>query len=101
MDKSGLTIVVTGATGRQGGAVAAHLLSDGWRVRALTRKPDGPAARRLAALGADVIAVDLADRGSLMPAFSDAYGVFSLQNPMVSGVEAEIAQGRNVAEAPV
>ena len=46
MDNSGRTIVVTGATGRQGGAVARHLLSDGWRVRALTRKPEGAPARR-------------------------------------------------------
>jgi uncharacterized protein YbjT (DUF2867 family) len=99
MDKSEHIIVVTGATGRQGGAVAKHLLSDGWRVRALTRKPDGPAARRLAALGADVVGVDLADPGSLGPAFHDAYGVYSVQNPMISGADGEIAQGKNVADA--
>jgi uncharacterized protein YbjT (DUF2867 family) len=99
MDNSDRIIVVTGATGRQGGAVATHLLSGGWRVKALTRNPEGPAARRLGALGADVIKVDLGDRGSLGTAFSDAYGVYSVQNPMISGVEAEIAQGKNVADA--
>ena len=99
MDKSDRIIVVTGATGRQGGAVATHLLSDGWRVRALTRKPSGEAARRLAALGAEVIGVDLADRGSLGPAFTDAYGVYSVQNSMISGLDGEIAQGKNVADA--
>jgi uncharacterized protein YbjT (DUF2867 family) len=99
VDKSDRIIVVTGATGRQGGAVTTHLLSAGWRVRALTRKPKGPAARALAARGADVIGVDLADRSSLTPAFRDAYGVYSVQNPMISGLAAEVAQGKNVAEA--
>jgi uncharacterized protein YbjT (DUF2867 family) len=99
MDKSERIVVVTGATGRQGGAVATHLLSDGWRVRALTRRPDGPAARGLATLGAEVMGVDLADTDSLGPAFRDAYGVYSVQNPMISGAEGEIAQGRNVADA--
>ena len=32
-------ILVTGATGNQGGAAAARLLTAGWRVRALTRDP--------------------------------------------------------------
>jgi uncharacterized protein YbjT (DUF2867 family) len=98
MDTSGRSIVVIGATGRQGGAVARHLLADGWRVRALTRKPEGAAARGLAALGADVLGADLADRSSLARAFAGAYGVFHVQNTMTSGVEAEIAHGRNVAE---
>jgi uncharacterized protein YbjT (DUF2867 family) len=99
MDAAGRIVAVTGATGRQGGAVAAHLLADGWHVRALTRKPEGPAARRLASLGAEVIQVDLTARGSLRPAFRDAYGVFSVQNTMTSGVDGEILQGRNVGDA--
>jgi nucleoside-diphosphate-sugar epimerase len=48
-------IVVTGATGQQGGAVARELLAAGHRVRAMTRKPDGEAARALAGLGAEVV----------------------------------------------
>jgi uncharacterized protein YbjT (DUF2867 family) len=99
MDNRDRTIVVTGATGRQGGAVAAHLLADGWRVKAVTRKPDGPAAGRLAALGADVVGADLTDRAGLTAAFGGAHGVYSVQNTMVSGVEGEITQGRNVADA--
>ncbi len=99
MDNHSRIIVVTGATGRQGGAVARHLLSDGWSVRAVTRKPQGPPARRLAALGAQVAGVDLADRQSLARVFDGAYGVFSVQNPMIGGIEAEVSQGRYVAEA--
>jgi len=90
-------VTVTGATGRQGGAVVRHLLSDGWRVRALTRSPQRQAARDLAALGAEVVQADMADRGSLVEPFRGAYGLYSVQNPMISGVD-EITQGRNVAD---
>jgi uncharacterized protein YbjT (DUF2867 family) len=92
-------IAVTGATGRQGGAVARHLLADGWQVRALTRKPDREPARKLAALGAEVVQANMADPPSLVRAFTGAYGVYSVQNPMISGLEAEVAQGKNVADA--
>jgi uncharacterized protein YbjT (DUF2867 family) len=96
---SALTVVVLGATGRQGGAVARHLLADGWRVRALTRRPGSRASRRLAALGAEVHRVDLNEPDSLRGVFANAYGVFSVQNPMTSGLEAEVQQGKNVADA--
>ena len=92
-------IAVTGATGRQGGAAARHLLRDGWHVRALTRRPKGPKARTLAALGVDVVGADMADRASLAVAFQGAYGVYSVQNPMISGHQAEIRQGTLVADA--
>jgi uncharacterized protein YbjT (DUF2867 family) len=92
-------VAVTGATGRQGGAVTAHLLSDGWRVRALTRRPRGKAAQRLAGLGADVVGADMADRASLVRAFRGASGVYSVQNGMVGGFEAEVVHGRNVGDA--
>ncbi len=92
-------VVVTGATGRQGGAVARHLLSDQWAVRVLTRRPDGPAARALAALGADVVRADMMNKRELRHACRDAYGVYSVQNFMPGGTDAEIIQGKNVADA--
>lgn len=92
-------VVVAGATGRQGGAVVRHLLSDGWRVRALTRKPSGRRAQRLAGLGAEVVGADMGNLATLGPAFSDAYGVYSVQNPMISGLDGEVVQGKNVADA--
>ena len=64
------TIVVTGATGRQGGAVSRRLLADGWRVRALTRDPASAKARALAALGADVVRGDMGDPATLRPVFA-------------------------------
>jgi uncharacterized protein YbjT (DUF2867 family) len=71
-------ILVTGATGRQGGAVAARLLADGWHVRALTRNPESPKAKALKEAGAEVVAGDLDDRASLDAAAAGAFGVFSV-----------------------
>jgi uncharacterized protein YbjT (DUF2867 family) len=55
IDNQGRTIVVTGATGLQGGAVTRHLLANRWRVRALTRNPKSAKAQALSALGAEVV----------------------------------------------
>jgi len=93
------TIVVCGATGRQGGAVARHLLAGGWHVRGLTRSADSAKARALAERGVEVVEADMADRAALDRAFVGAYGVYSVQNPMISGFDAEVAQGINVADA--
>ncbi len=91
-------IVVTGATGHQGGAVARHLLRDGWRVKALTRDPASAKAQALARLGAEVVRGDMGDPAALRPHVAGAYGLFSVQNPMVSGLEAEVRQGKTVAD---
>ncbi|HEX9388232.1 MAG TPA: NmrA/HSCARG family protein [Anaerolineales bacterium] len=94
-------IAVNGATGQQGGAVARKLLADGWKVRALTRDIDKPAAQELASLGAEIFSGDMENRAELDSAFKGAYGVFSFQNfwlPNV-GFEGEIRQGKNVAAA--
>jgi uncharacterized protein YbjT (DUF2867 family) len=93
MDKSGKIIVVTGATGQQGGATARHLLSSGWRVRALTRNPDQPKAQALLQAGAEVVQVDNDDRASLDRAFAGAYGVFSVQDFWINGLDGEIRHG--------
>ena len=94
-------IAVTGATGQQGGAVARKLLAEGWKVRALTRNEEKPAAQELVSLGADILSGDMENRAELEAAFQGAYGVFSVQNfwlPNV-GYEGEIRQGKNVADA--
>jgi uncharacterized protein YbjT (DUF2867 family) len=92
------TILVTGATGRQGGAVARQLLQDGWQVRALTRRPQSGPARALAARGATVVKGDMNDPASLRPAFEGVYGVYSVQTPFPAGSEAEMRQGKNVGD---
>ncbi len=91
-------IVVTGATGKQGGATARELLARGHKVRAMTRKPDSPAAREMAKLGAEVVAGDLDDAASLGRALAGAWGVFAVQNTWEAGVEREEEQGKRIAE---
>lgn len=95
----GKTIVVVGATGRQGGAVTRHLLKHGWGVRGLTRKPESKKAAELKALGVEVVKADLGDRSSLEAAFENAYGVYNMQAPLPGKIDVEIRQGRNAAEA--
>jgi uncharacterized protein YbjT (DUF2867 family) len=92
-------IAVCGATGRQGGAATRSLLRGGWKVRALTRKPDRRKARALTELGADVVRADMNDPASLRAAFEGARGVYSVQNGLKSGFDREVAQGWNVADA--
>lgn len=94
-------IAVTGATGQQGGAVARHLLSEGWKVRALTRDVSKSAAKALTAAGAEVFRADNDDRASLDAAFQGAYGVFSIQNYWLPNVgsEGEVRQGKAIADA--
>ncbi len=91
-------IVVTGATGQQGGATARELLAAGHRVRAVTRKPDGDAAKALAKLGAEVVRGDLDDAASIKQAFAGAWGLYAVQNTWEAGVQKEEEQGLRVAE---
>src|ERR1700738_1005104 len=82
-------VLVTGATGQQGGAVARALLSRGHRVKALTRKPDSEAARRLASAGAVVEAGDLGDAASVMKAAGGVDTLFLMGNSYEAGIEEE------------
>ncbi len=92
-------ILVTGATGKQGGAVARGLLGRGHTVRAFTRKADGPEARALADAGAQIVVGALEDRASLDRAVGGADAVFSMGTPFEQGPEAEVKQGVTVADA--
>ena len=92
-------ILVTGATGQQGGAVTRRLLDKGAVVRAFTRNPHKPAARTLAELGAEVVEGDLDDRASVEGAVEGAYGVFALVNFWETGYEREVRQGVTLADA--
>jgi uncharacterized protein YbjT (DUF2867 family) len=93
-------ILVTGATGQQGGAVARMLLMHpAFSVRALTRDPAKPAAQALAQLGAEVVQGDLDDPSSIKRALQGAYGAFSVQNFMETGYDGEIRQGKTFADA--
>jgi uncharacterized protein YbjT (DUF2867 family) len=54
-----LTVVVTGSTGKQGGAVARGLLERGHKVRAVTRDPNSSQAQLLANAGATLVAASI------------------------------------------
>jgi uncharacterized protein YbjT (DUF2867 family) len=93
-------ILVTGATGKQGGAVIRHLRAKGFPLRALTRNPDQPEARALVnQTGVEVARGDYEDKPSLLRALEDVYGVFSVQTPFPDGVEAEVRQGTALIDA--
>ena len=98
MEKGKSIILVTGATGQQGGAVARHLLSRGYKVKALTRKPESGAAKELSRLGAGVVKGDLDDPASLERALEGVWGVFAVQNTWEAGVAREEEQGKRLAE---
>jgi uncharacterized protein YbjT (DUF2867 family) len=93
-------ILVCGATGKQGGAVAPSLLERGFRVRALTRGPQKPEAQALAEQGAEVVQGDMEDRSAVDQVLVEGiYGVFSVQNFWETGYDGEVQQGKTVADA--
>src|SRR2546425_10363277 len=89
------TILVTGVTGHQGGAVARALQSSGFHLRGLTRKPESEEAATLARDGVDVVKGDLDDEATLRRALAGAWGVFGVQNTWEGGCRA----GRGAGQA--
>src|SRR5882724_1199296 len=87
-----LTIVVTGATGKQGGAVARRLLEHGHKVRAVTRDGNSGQAKRLASAGATIITAALEDTASIAKALEGATSLFAMTTPS-EGTDAETRQG--------
>jgi uncharacterized protein YbjT (DUF2867 family) len=92
-------ILVTGATGHQGGAALRHLRDRGFACRALTRDTARPQAHKLVGHGAEVVRGDLEDQASLTRALDGVYGVYAVQTPYEAGVDAEIRQGINLIDA--
>ena len=99
MKNPGKTILVTGATGRQGGAVIQHLLKNSLTVKALSRTPDSISAQRLISKGVTVVKGDMSDPQSLVNAMKECNGVFSIQNYFECGGEKEIQYGKHMADA--
>ena len=91
-------ILITGATGKQGGATARELAGKGFKLRAMTRKPDSDAAKAVASeTGAELVEGDLDDAASLRSALKGAWGVFGVQNTWEAGVQREEEQGKRLA----
>jgi len=98
MDTSEKVVLVTGATGRQGGAVIRNMRPKGWKLRALTRNTKSYAAQELARQGVELVQGDLEDPGSLQRAARGAYGIYSVQDFFAVGARREVHQGNNVAD---
>jgi uncharacterized protein YbjT (DUF2867 family) len=92
------TILVTGATGKQGGALINQLTGKGFNLRAMTRHPDGDAATALRGRGVEIVQGNLDDEASLRSALQGAWGVFAVQNTWEAGVEGEETQGKRLAQ---
>ncbi|WP_224244943.1 NmrA/HSCARG family protein [Hyalangium gracile] len=94
-----LSVLVTGATGRQGGALVRQLLHRGYRVMALTRNPDSATAHALEGLGVKLALGDFDDPVSLEAAMRRVDTVFAMATPFEAGLEAEVRQGMNLVDA--
>jgi uncharacterized protein YbjT (DUF2867 family) len=93
-----LTVVVTGSTGKQGGAVARGLLERGHKVRAVTRDPNSSQAKLLASAGATLVAASLEDTSAITKALEGATSLFAMTTPS-GGTQAERRQGIVAADA--
>jgi uncharacterized protein YbjT (DUF2867 family) len=93
-----LTVVVTGSTGKQGGAVARGLLERGHKVRAVTRDPNSSHAKSLAKAGATLVAASLEDTAAITKALEGATSLFAMTTPS-GGTDAETRQGVAAADA--
>jgi uncharacterized protein YbjT (DUF2867 family) len=95
-------VLVTGATGQQGGATARALLAAGVPVRALVRDPATDRAKAVEALGAELVTGDLHDRDSVIRAARGARAVFSVQMPALKAgafdFAGEVTQAVNLVE---
>jgi uncharacterized protein YbjT (DUF2867 family) len=96
-------ILVTGATGKQGGATARRLLAEGRPVRALVRDTTTAGATALAAAGAQLVRGDFDDPASLPPALDGAAAVFAIPpvalGPTGPETRLEAARGRALIDA--
>src|ERR1700759_5829577 len=90
------TILITGVTGKQGGAVAQALQGSGFHLRGLTRKPDSEQPQALARQGVEIVKGDLDDEATLRGALAGAWGVFGVQNAGEAGGGGGEGQGKRL-----
>jgi uncharacterized protein YbjT (DUF2867 family) len=87
-----LTVVVIGATGKQGGAVARGLLERGHKVRAITRDPTSSQAKLLANAGAALVEASIEDTTAITKALEGATSLFAVTVPS-GNTDAETRHG--------
>jgi nucleoside-diphosphate-sugar epimerase len=94
-----LAVVVTGGTGKQGGAVVKSLLERGHQVCAVTRSTDSAKARELANAGVTLVRASLEDTAALTKALEGATSLFAMTTPFEGGTQVETRQGISAADA--
>lgn len=99
IDVRNRTVLVVGATGMQGGAVARSLIRSGATTRALTRTPGSDAAQTLEQSGAVLIEGELDDIDSLSRACDGVDAIFSMQNASFASTAREVRHASNLVEA--
>ncbi len=93
------TVLVTGATGNQGGAVVEHLLGSGQvDVHGLTRDTTSETAQQLSDRGVTMVEGDLNDPDSLRGPIGDADALFLVTNFWTEGYDQQVQQGKNAAD---
>lgn len=95
----GLSVLVTGATGMQGGAVARALRVAGIPVTALVRDPASAAARALEAEGVGLVVGNLENPAGLESACRGHSTVFSVQAASGPEKDSERRQAAHLATA--
>jgi uncharacterized protein YbjT (DUF2867 family) len=94
-----LSVLVSGATGQQGGALARVLLERGHSVRAFVRRPDSPEAKELERLGAELARGDFDEPYTVEEAARGTDALFIVATPFEAGMEAESRHGIAAADA--
>ena len=100
MTDSATHVLVVGATGNQGGAVVDHLLASeaAFAVSGLTRDATSDAAQALENRGVTMVEGDLDDPATLRDPVADAEAVFAVTNFWTQGYDAQVRQGKNLAD---
>ena len=102
MSTDSAPVLVTGATGKQGGATVRALRAADVPVRALVRDRTTGGAKAVEAIGAELVTGDLRDRDSVVRAAEGTRAVFSVQMPAMTtegfDFEGEVTQGVNLIE---
>jgi uncharacterized protein YbjT (DUF2867 family) len=94
-----LSVLVSGATGQQGGALARMLLKKGHSVRAFVRRPASPEARELEHLGAELAEGNFEEPSTIEDAAKGMDAVFLVATPFEAGTEVETRHGIAAADA--
>ena len=90
-------VFVTGITGKQGAAVAAHLLKSGHEVMGLTRNANSEKAKNWNYQGVHIVEGDLNDAASFSNELNKADAIYLVQ--ALQKKHSEIEQGKRFVDA--